>query len=72
MSEEVSFLNKASILKTLEELPEDSHVIIDGTRSRYIDYDVLEAINDFKDTAKLRNIKFELKKIKDVYRFDGH
>lgn len=72
LSEEVSFLNKASILKTLDELPEDSHVIIDGSRSRYIDYDVLEVINDFKDTAKLRNIKFELKKIKDVYRFGGH
>lgn len=72
LSEEVSFLNKASILKTLDELPEDSHVIIDGSRSRYIDYDVLEVINDFKDTAKLRRIKFELKKIKDVYRFGGH
>lgn len=72
LSEEVSFLNKASILKTLDELPEDSHVIIDGSRSRYIDYDVLEVINDFKDTAKLRNIKFELEKIKDVYRFGGH
>ncbi len=72
LSEEVSFLNKASILKTLDELPENSHVIIDGSRSRYIDYDVLEVINDFKDTAKLRNIKFELKKIKDVYRFGTH
>lgn len=72
LSEEVSFLNKASILKTLDELPEDSHVIVDGSRSRYIDYDVLEVINDFKDTAKLRNIKFELKKIKDVYRFGAH
>lgn len=72
LSEEVSFLNKASILKTLDELPENSHVIIDGSRSRYIDYDVLEVINDFKDTAKLRNINLELKKIKDVYRFGGH
>ena len=72
LSEEVSFLNKASILHTLDELPDDSHVIIDGSRSRYIDYDVLEVINDFKDTAKFKNIKLELIKIKDVYRFGAH
>ena len=72
LSEEVSFLNKASILQTLEDLPEHSHVIIDGSRSRYIDYDVLEVINDFKDTARFKNIKLELIKIKDVYRFGTH
>ena len=72
LSEEVSFLNKASILQTLEDLPEGSHVIIDGSHSRYIDYDVLEVINDFKVTAKFKNIKLELKKIKDVYRFGTH
>lgn len=72
LSEEVSFLNKASILQTLEDLPEHSHVIIDGSRSRYIDYDVLEVINDFKDTARFKNIKLELIKIKDVYRFGAH
>jgi len=69
LSEEVSFLNKASILQTLDELPKGSHVIIDGSNSKYIDYDVLEAINDYKDTAKFKNIKLELKKIKDIYRF---
>ena len=72
LSEEVSFLNKASILQTLEDLPEGSYVIIDGSNSRYIDYDVLEVINDFKDTAKFKNIKLELIKIKDVYRFGTH
>lgn len=72
LSEEVSFLNKASILQTLDELPKGSHVIIDGSNSKYIDYDVLEAINDYKDTAKFKNIKLELIKIKDVYRFGTH
>jgi len=69
LSEEVSFLNKASILQTLDELPKGSHVIIDGSNSKYIDYDVLEAINNYKDIAKFKNIKLELKKIKDIYRF---
>ncbi|MBP9689764.1 MAG: SulP family inorganic anion transporter [Bacteroidia bacterium] len=72
LTEEVSFLNKASILATLEEIPVGEYVVIDGSKSRYIDYDVLEVINDFKETAKFRNIKLELIKIKDVYRFGAH
>ena len=72
LSEEVSFLNKASMLVTLENLPDGCHVIIDGSSSKYIDYDVLEVINDFKETANYKNIKLELIKIKDVYRFGAH
>jgi MFS superfamily sulfate permease-like transporter len=72
LSEEVSFLNKASILLTLEGIPAGSHLIIDGSASKYIDYDVLEVINDFKETANYKNIKLELIKIKDVYRFGAH
>lgn len=72
LSEEVSFLNKASILVTLENLPNGCHLIIDGSSSKYIDYDVLEVINDFKETANYKNIKLELIKIKEVYRFGAH
>ncbi|MBT1701865.1 SulP family inorganic anion transporter [Chryseosolibacter indicus] len=48
LSEEVTFLNKASIQMKLEELPKNSKVIIDGSNSVHIDYDVLEIINEFK------------------------
>lgn len=72
LSEEVSFLNKATILATLESLPANSTVIIDGSASRYIDYDVLEVINDFKEAASYKNINIELIKIKEVYRFGAH
>ena len=48
LSEEVTFLNKASILKTLNELPHESTVILDGTKCETIDYDVLELIHEFK------------------------
>ncbi|MDX5442590.1 MAG: SulP family inorganic anion transporter, partial [Hymenobacteraceae bacterium] len=51
LSEHVSFLNKASIMLTLSNLPENCHIIIDGSNSTYIDYDVLEAIQDFKSVA---------------------
>jgi MFS superfamily sulfate permease-like transporter len=65
LAEEVTFLNKGSIALTLSHLPDNSSLIIDGSRSHYIDIDVLEIIHDFKDTAKLKNIKLELKNIPD-------
>ena len=49
LAQEVSFLNKASIKRTLDHLPENSSVVIDASDSIYIDHDVLETIREFKD-----------------------
>ncbi|MCB9246709.1 MAG: SulP family inorganic anion transporter [Flavobacteriales bacterium] len=59
MSEDVSFLNKAGILHTLNELPNGSHVIIDASRTKTIHPDVLELFDDFRFNAPTRNIQFE-------------
>ncbi|WP_311136484.1 SulP family inorganic anion transporter [Hymenobacter cellulosilyticus] len=66
LSEHVSFLNKASIVTTFEKLAPGSHVILDGSESEVIDYDVLEAIENFRVTAAERNIKLELRGIPQV------
>lgn len=67
LSENVSFLNKASIIMTLDHIPEDSKVIIDGSQSTYIDYDVLEAIYNFNDVvAPEKNIQVQLLNIPGV------
>lgn len=57
LAEEVSFLNKASIMNTLNRLPNDSEVIIDGSASKRVHPDILEIIDDFKENAKTRNIQ---------------
>jgi carbonic anhydrase len=68
LSEEVSFLNKASIKLTLEHLPANSTVIIDAYDSQYIDHDVLELIRDFQDVqAKQRGIVCKTVGFKDKY-----
>ena len=73
LSEEVTFLNKGSIGLTLDKLPEDSTVIIDGSKSINIDYDVLEIIQDFKEhTAPQRNITVETRGIEGVKTVGGH
>ena len=58
---DVSFLNKAYLKEILNRIPKDTYVIIDGTRPSFIDPDVIETIEDYLQTAKLRNIKVELK-----------
>jgi MFS superfamily sulfate permease-like transporter len=73
LSQEVSFLNKGSIGNTLQKLPENSTVVIDGTNSLNIDYDVLEIIQDFKNhTAPSKNITVKTLGIKGVETVGGH
>lgn len=73
LSEEVSFLNKASILLTLDHLPENSSVIIDAKNSKYIDHDVLEVIKEFNFIkAPERNIKVLLSGFKEEYKIDNN
>ncbi|MBF9254203.1 SulP family inorganic anion transporter [Pontibacter sp. 172403-2] len=72
LSEHVSFLNKASIILTLDHLPPHSHVVIDGENSAYIDYDVVEAIQEFKKTAHERHIEVELRNVPEVQVMELH
>lgn len=59
LAEEVSFFNKASLIRELEAIPENSKVVIDCTNSKSIDYDVVELIKNFDSNAKSRNIVVE-------------
>lgn len=67
-SEEVSFLNKASIRETLDRLPQNASVVLDASASKYIDFDVLELIREFIEIkAPLKNIMCKTIGFKDVY-----
>ncbi len=72
LSENVSFLNKASILLTLHHIPDNSEIIVDGSKSTFIDYDVLDAIQNFKINAHERNIRLHLKNIPEVVSTNAH
>lgn len=61
LSENTTFLYKGSILTTLNRLPENSHVLVDGTRAVNIYHDVVEILHGFCITAAPRkNIKVEV------------
>ena len=59
LAEEVSFFNKASVIKALDAIPRNSKVIIDCSNSKSIAYDVVELIEEFKTSAKSKNISVE-------------
>lgn len=59
LAEEVTFFNKANVLKVLDSIPPNSKVIIDSEKSKSIAYDVLELIENYKINAKSKNITVE-------------
>ena len=60
LHKDVSFLNKALLRQYLERVADDSDLLIDGQRARFIDHDILETIVDFMQGAEERNIRVEL------------
>ena len=72
LSEEVSFLNKASIRETLDHIPANAIVVIDASQTEYIDFDVLEIIKEFRDIkAPVKNIKCSLIGFKEKYQLEN-
>ncbi|GAB2955604.1 SulP family inorganic anion transporter [Hymenobacter coalescens] len=67
LSEHVTFLNKAAIATTLDRFHPGTRVILDGSDSVTIDYDVLEAIESFRQGAAERGINVELRDIPQVH-----
>lgn len=68
LAEEVSFLNKAAIKKTLKNIRPHTKITINAERSVYIAGDVLELIEDFTNFyAKENQIKVKLKGFKNDY-----
>lgn len=68
LAQEVSFLNKAAILFTLDAIPEGSKVIINASDTVYIAHDILDSIKEFRDIrAPLLNVDVTLIGFKEVY-----
>lgn len=66
LNSNVTFLNKVEMKKILEDIPENSLVTIDAADSFFIDYDVMEVIDEFKIKAADRKIKLTLINMEEV------
>jgi len=49
---DVSFLNKAILIKELHQIPEGSRVVLNASMARFLDHDIQEVLNDFIGTAE--------------------
>lgn len=59
-NKDVSFLNKALLRKFILSIPENSSVTIDASKTKFIDHDILETVEDFLATAPDDNITVEV------------
>ncbi len=60
LAEEVTFFNKGAILKELDSLPRDTYLELNLLKTRYLDIDIIEILDDFSIKAKERNIDIRL------------
>jgi len=68
----VSFLNKKRFMEMLDKIPEYSVVHINGTKSVYIDYDILEIFQDYRSKAHHKHIELDMKDIPEVETMELH
>lgn len=60
LPDQVTFLSKLKLVQTLESLPPGCRVEIDGRKTTRFDYDSLDALLSFRETARNRNIDYRL------------
>ncbi len=65
LAQQVTFLNKASVLATLDAIPEESSVEIDASDSVFVHPDVIEIIHNYEVGAKAKNIEVLIKGLDD-------
>jgi len=56
MLKDVSFLNKAILLKSLSRIPSGGKLHIDATLAGFVDMDIIESISNFIDVSRDRDI----------------
>ena len=67
LAEEVTFFNKGAILNSLNNIEPNTNLEIDIRKSQFLDYDILEILQDFAIKAKHNNIEITI--ISDIGEF---
>lgn len=60
LAEEVTFVNRGSIVKELDALPEGALLELDFRKTKILDYDILEYLDEFSVKAKNNNIQIKI------------
>ena len=57
------FLTKPQLKEVLGTLEPGDEVLIDGSKASFIDHDIYNMLHDYKETAKVRGIDYELRNV---------
>ncbi len=60
LAEEVTFFNKGAILNELDSISQDSSLELDARKTRHLDNDIVEILEDFVLKAKNKKINIKL------------
>jgi len=61
LAHDLTFLNKASLSSTLEEIPNESSVKIDASKTRFVHPDIIDIIEEFKTKSVSKRIHLTVK-----------
>lgn len=71
LANQVSFLNRASLAKTFDEVPASGHVLLDAQNTDFIDPDILDMIREYKErTWPARGIEVSLVGFRSKYQIE--
>lgn len=60
LAEEVTFVNRGSIVKELDSLPQGAFLELDFRKTKILDYDILEYLDEFKVKAQNNDIQIKI------------
>lgn len=73
LPQQITFLNKASLVAELNSIPDNSQLIIDARYSHYIDKEIVELINEFQtEQAPQKRISLNLIGFKEAYNIHNY
>lgn len=58
-NKDASFIHKVDVKRLLRRIPDNAHVIVEGTKALYIDHDIYETLREFESGASYRGITLE-------------
>lgn len=67
-TKDLYFLSKPQLKEALGMLQPGDEVIIDGSRAPFIDHDIYNMLHDYRDTARVQGIGYELRNVKLIAR----
>lgn len=73
LPQQITFLNKASLLAELDSIPRNSQLIIDARFSKYIDKEIIEFLKEFRtEHAPYKRISLNLIGFKEHYQIHDY